>query len=476
MNEARDFDSCKIGFLHGLLGVPESLSLKMKLIQWIMVPTAVAFLCAGATPAYAADEDGVAIAIVYDTSGSMKQPVNDETGKPTPKYLIANRALIAIANRIQTFATNSAAIRPRKIHAGLFVFHKDGAQAALPFGPFDAAALTKWARNFSTPGVGTPLGNAVYTAGRAVSVSSNGTLAYYSEPSRRTVADWYDISGRRQGSVPLPPGHYHKLRLSPDGTRAVIVRSASPSEASLWVITDLARGEVAQLSRGPGVNETPVWSPDGTKVIFSSDRDGASDFFMKVVGDATPEQPFYRSPAIFKGPTSWSATSKSIIFTQIDRGSGQNVYRLAADGSGTVEPIVNGPAREALGVLSPDAHWMAFLSDEAGSYQLFVQPYPGPGPRVQISREGAADAWWSADSRQLLWVSVGLRSLWREDVITGSKLTAGSPVHLASLPPGILSVDLTPDRQRLLTLSPDAAASGAMAVVQHWRAALEKAR
>jgi len=353
-----------------------------------------------------------------------------------------------------------------------------GRQGALVAQAFDATALKITADPITLDDEPAAIldPRTAYTAGRAVSVSSNGTLAYYSEPSRRTVADWYDISGRRQGSVPLPPGHYHKLRLSPDGTRAVIVRSASPSEASLWVITDLTRGEAAQLSRGPGVNETPVWSPDGTKVIFSSDRDGASDFFMKVVGDATPEQPFYRSPAIFKGPTSWSATSKSIIFTQIDRGSGQNVYRLAADGSGTVEPIVNGPAREALGVLSPDAHWMAFLSDEAGSYQLFVQPYPGPGPRVQISREGAADAWWSADSRQLLWVSVGLRSLWREDVITGSKLTAGSPVHLASLPPGILSVDLTPDRQRLLTLSPDAAASGAMAVVQHWRAALEKAR
>jgi len=98
----------------------------------------------------------------------MKQPVNDESGKPTPKYLIANRALIAIANRIQTFATNSAAAGPRKIHAGLFVFQNDGARAALPFGPFDAAALTKWARNFSKPEVGTPLGNAVYTAGRAV--------------------------------------------------------------------------------------------------------------------------------------------------------------------------------------------------------------------------------------------------------------------------------------------------------------------
>ena len=147
--------------------IPESLSLKMKLIQLITVPTALAVLCASATRASAADEDGVAIAIVYDTSGSMKQPVNDETGKPTPKYLIANRALIAIADRIQVFATNSAT-GPRKIHAGLFVFEKEGARAALPFGPFDAAALKRWARSFSTPEVGTPLGNAVYTAGRAV--------------------------------------------------------------------------------------------------------------------------------------------------------------------------------------------------------------------------------------------------------------------------------------------------------------------
>ena len=353
-----------------------------------------------------------------------------------------------------------------------------GRQGALIAQAFDAAALKITADPITLDDEPSAIldPRTAYTAGRVVSVSSNGTLVYYSDPSRRTVADWYDISGRRQGSVPLPPGHYHKLRLSPDGTRAVIVRSASPSEASLWVITDLARGEVAQLSRGPGVNETPVWSPDGTKVIFSSDRDGASDFFMKVVGDATPEQPFYHSPTIFKGPTSWSANARSIIFTQIDRGSGQNVYSLAADGSGTVEPIVNGPAREALGVLSPDAHWMAFLSDETGSYQLYVQPYPGPGPRVQISREGASDVWWSADSRQLLWASVGLRSLWRADVMTGSRLTAGTPERLASLPPGILSLDLTPDRQRVLTLAPDTAGSGSMAVVQNWRAALDRKR
>ena len=127
-------------------------------------------------------------------------------------------------------------------------------------------------------------------------------------------------------------------------------------------------------------------------------------------------------------------------------------------------------------MISPDNHWLAFLSDDTGSYELFVQPYPGPGPRVQITRQGAADVWWSPDGRQLIWVSVGQRALLRADVTPGSRFTASAPIPLGSLPAGILSIDLTPDRQRVLALAPDAAASGSMAVVQHWRGALEKAR
>ena len=140
----------------------------MKLIQLIAVPIALAFLAAGVTAVSAADEEGVAIAIVYDTSGSMKDPVKDEAGKFSPKYVIANRALVAIADRIQIFATNRTAGGPRKVHSGLFVFQKDEPHAALPFGPFNAAALTTWARGFSAPNGGTPLGNTLNTAGRAV--------------------------------------------------------------------------------------------------------------------------------------------------------------------------------------------------------------------------------------------------------------------------------------------------------------------
>jgi len=140
----------------------------MKLIQLLTVPIMLAVFCASATAASAADEEGVAVAIVYDTSGSMIQPVKDETGKLAPKYRIANRALTAIADRIQTFITSAATGKPRKIHAGLFVFKKDGPYAALPFGAFDAGAFKTWARNFSKPAGGTPLGNALNAASRAV--------------------------------------------------------------------------------------------------------------------------------------------------------------------------------------------------------------------------------------------------------------------------------------------------------------------
>src|SRR5260370_29766465 len=113
-------------------------------------------------------EEGVAVAIIYDTSGSMKDPVRDQLGKPAPKYVIANRALIAIAKQIQSFATNSAGGGPRKIEAGVFVFDKNSAREAVKFGPFDEAAIENFANGFSNPSGNTPLGNALTVASRAV--------------------------------------------------------------------------------------------------------------------------------------------------------------------------------------------------------------------------------------------------------------------------------------------------------------------
>jgi len=113
-------------------------------------------------------QDGVALAIIYDTSGSMKDKVPDEEGRSAPKYVIADRALISVARQIQAFVTNSPSGAPRTVHAGLFVFQGNTAREAVKFGPFDAAALENWARHFSDPKGNTPLGNSLSAAARVV--------------------------------------------------------------------------------------------------------------------------------------------------------------------------------------------------------------------------------------------------------------------------------------------------------------------
>jgi uncharacterized protein YegL len=139
----------------------------MKIILSLAVMSALVGLGQG-TICRAAEQDGVALAIIYDTSGSMQRSVPDENGRSSPKYVIANRALMAVAKQLQAFAASSASGAPRKLEVGLFVFQGDGARMVVPFGPFNAKALEDFARNFSSPNGNTPLGNALTAASRTV--------------------------------------------------------------------------------------------------------------------------------------------------------------------------------------------------------------------------------------------------------------------------------------------------------------------
>jgi hypothetical protein len=115
-------------------------------------------------------EDGIAIAIVYDTSGSMADSVHSDAGM-SPKYVVANRALDLVVKQIQKFAENTS----RKVQVGLFVFDgQSGAKEAVKFGPFNPTAIQTWAKNFSSPGGGTPIGGALDTAARTI-LNSNLT-------------------------------------------------------------------------------------------------------------------------------------------------------------------------------------------------------------------------------------------------------------------------------------------------------------
>lgn len=116
----------------------------------------------------AAEEEGVALAIVYDTSGSMNDSVRDGTGKLAPKYVIAKRALESTLKRLQAFVQGAPAGAPRKVQAGLFVFSGQGARELVRFAPFDGKNLEEWTRRLPLPSSGTPLGNALETASQTV--------------------------------------------------------------------------------------------------------------------------------------------------------------------------------------------------------------------------------------------------------------------------------------------------------------------
>jgi len=126
----------------------------------------VLLLGAGFQAGAATSEEGVALAIIYDTSGSMSQPVGNSSGGQSPKYIIANRALIAVARQIEAYATNS--VSGHKVQCCLLTFQGEGARQSIPMGPFSAATLVQWAGQVNRPGGNTPLGNALEAAGKAV--------------------------------------------------------------------------------------------------------------------------------------------------------------------------------------------------------------------------------------------------------------------------------------------------------------------
>lgn len=141
----------------------------MSNLPWAAV-WALVGLVVGLTPARAgaAPEEGVALAVVYDTSGSMNDPVRDATGRQSSKHLVAQRALQSVVKRLQSFAASAPAGPARRLDAGLYGFSDGKVKTITPLAPFDAKVAATWTRELPAPSGGTPLGNALQTAGNAV--------------------------------------------------------------------------------------------------------------------------------------------------------------------------------------------------------------------------------------------------------------------------------------------------------------------
>ncbi|MGE4189416.1 MAG: protein kinase [Thermoanaerobaculia bacterium] len=319
-----------------------------------------------------------------------------------------------------------------------------------------------------------------YTAAPVTSSAADGTLAYVSAGANRTRAFWLGADGRPPADgadLPLPPGPYSALAISPDGALAALVRSVSPVESAIWLV-ELARGGGTPFSVGGGRNDAPVWSPDGSRIVFASDRDGPQNFYMKQLGAGGPELPIYSSPAMFKNPESWSADGRWILFQQLNPGSHQDILLLPADGKGEPVPFIANPARDFLTSPSPDGRWCAYVSEDSGQAQLYLTSFPEAGRRIQISRDGAFHSWWSRDGRELVWVDQDLERISRVEIRPAAGSSSlpqiGDPRRIFDLPPATIAVAPLPDFSRFLVLVPETHVIETVTVVQNWRAGLGK--
>ena len=317
-------------------------------------------------------------------------------------------------------------------------------------------------------------GPAAYDAGRRVSASAAGSLAYYLEPVANTNVRWIDQTGKTTGSVNAPTGRYSAVAIAPDNTKAVLVRSESSTSSSLWLV-DLTRASAIPLSTNAIRDPSPVWSPDSTRIVFAGVRDGHPGLYEKIVTDASAEATMLPIDGGFALPQGWSNDQAWIVFNRLDPETKWNIYRVQASGSAAPVPVVQGPAIEVRGWPSPDSRWLAYLSDEAESLDLFVQPFPNPGPKAQVATGGIQQGWWTPDSRHLLYTKRD-QTLWRVDV----ESARGGPSNRRSAPARYVSstlvgMDLARDG-RFLALVSERSGLGTVTVVQSWQAALTPRR
>jgi serine/threonine-protein kinase len=236
---------------------------------------------------------------------------------------------------------------------------------------------------------------------------------------------WVDRQGH-ETPIPAPPHPYLHPRLSPEGRRVAI--RTNDQQRDIWV-WDLGRTTLTRVTSDPGFDGFPVWTPDGRRVIFSSDRAGARNLFWQAADGTGAAERLSESPNQ-QDSTAVSPDGRRLIFNEQSPKTGADVMEIQLDGTRPVRPLVQSSFVERNGVVSPDGRWLAYEANDSGRFEISVRPFPDVNSgRWPVSTTGGTRPLWSRSGQELFYVSPS-GALMRVGVESGPSWAATTPTLL----------------------------------------------
>ncbi len=316
-----------------------------------------------------------------------------------------------------------------------------------------------------------PLGEQIalvdFSHGFDFSVSATGVLLYRSANPDSQLA-WFDRSGKRRASVG-EAARYGTLQLSPDEKQVAFEKlDGDGRHANLWLV-DLARGSTSRLTSTVGSDYAPVWSPDGSRLLFGSARPGLANLF-EIGAGGSAEKPIFHDGQD-KNPLDWSRDGRFALFLSISPTTGEDIWILKLSDGGTAAPLVATRFSENDAQISPDGKWFAYCSDESGRPEVYVQSLADAANRHQVSVSGGRRPRWRGDGKELFFANAG--ALDSVEIRTERVFEAGQPKELFKLP-YVEDYAVTRDGHILVATSVEDNPVFPPTVVLNWASGLKK--